>query len=289
MEKDKIFFGEAGLTSTSANHLCNLSKEMYKALDTTLNKMVLYTTKVKLISSSDESLINEGWNDDKVQKIPEYLNFIANLKSLIAWCREAISAKERLIKEADHYSYQDFDLEVPDAPVRQQPITQDDVIGSWNIKKRNRYYYLEALCATIGQAIHPDGSFSMERDQLNDVLSKPREVSGSGRDTVIYTRTPSCMPATVDEVFMKLQNTYRGYQAELNSMKHEVETTINNDAVAKNAKYAEEITIYNGKMEAINAEMVKLKKEAVIKAQNLKIVIPDSLKAVYDSVNSQGK
>ena len=289
MEKDKIFFGEVGLTSTSANYTANLAKEMYKALETSLRDAVLYTTKVKLISSSDESLINEGWNDDKVEKIPEHLNFIANLKSLIAWLREAIKAKERLIKEADAMSYADFGIEVPNAPKREMPLTEDEVISSWNIKRRNRYYYLEALCATIGGAIHPDGSFSMERDQLNDILSKPREVSGSGRDTVIYTRTPSCTPIVVDEVFMKLQNTYRGYQAELNSMKHEVETAINNDAVAKNAKYAEEITIYNGTMEAINAEMVKLKKEAVIKAQNLKIVIPDSLKSTFDSVNSQGK
>ena len=44
MEKDKIFFGEAGLTSTSANYTANLSKELYKALETKLHKMVLYTT-----------------------------------------------------------------------------------------------------------------------------------------------------------------------------------------------------------------------------------------------------
>ena len=62
MEKDKIFFGKVGLTSTSANYTANLSKELYKALETKLDKMVLYTTNVRLIGSSDDSLISEGWD-----------------------------------------------------------------------------------------------------------------------------------------------------------------------------------------------------------------------------------
>ena len=32
MQKDKIYFGENGLTSTSANHIANLAKEYYQTL-----------------------------------------------------------------------------------------------------------------------------------------------------------------------------------------------------------------------------------------------------------------
>jgi hypothetical protein len=70
---------------------------------------------------------------------------------LIAWLRESIKAKERLIKEAENTSYEDYGLEVPERPERAEYITEDDVIGMWSIKQRNRYYYLDTLCATIGQ------------------------------------------------------------------------------------------------------------------------------------------
>lgn len=37
MKKDEIFFGEQGLTTTSANHLANKAKEAYLALEQLLS------------------------------------------------------------------------------------------------------------------------------------------------------------------------------------------------------------------------------------------------------------
>ena len=46
MKKDTIFFSEdgKGLTSTSANHVANLAKEMISDLETSLEAMSLYST-----------------------------------------------------------------------------------------------------------------------------------------------------------------------------------------------------------------------------------------------------
>ena len=246
MEKDKIFFAESGLTSTSANYIANLAKESYRQVEQYLENVVFYTTTVKLLGSSSESLLNEGVST--VDDICDKLHYIASLKSLIAWIREALKAKTRLIEEAEDSSYEDFGIERPVSPTRESTITEDDVISSWNIKQRNRYYYLETLCAVLGEYIHPDGTLANEREQLHKILSKPRTVDGKGRDAILYTRMPSVDPEKVEDAFMNLQDTYRSYQAELNSIKHEIKSAVDKDNVEKNLRFNEAAKAYKAFM-----------------------------------------
>ena len=42
-------------------------------------------------------------------------------------------------------------------------------------------------------------------------------------------------------------------------------------------------------MAMLNAQLEEKRKQAVLAASNLKIIIPDSLKAIYERVNSLGK
>lgn len=287
MEKDKIFFGESGLTTTSANYTANMCKELYRGLEQELQAIVFYTTTVKLLDSSEVNLIREGVTT--VSDVKQKLHDIAQLKSLIAWLREAIKAKERLIKEAENTSYEDYGLEVPERPERAEYITEDDVIGMWGIKQRNRYYYLDTLCATIGQYIHPDGTFAKEREQLQKILHEPHKVSGSGRDTLLYNYTASVAPGNVEDSFMDLQQTYRGYQAELNSLKHQVQEAVQLDQATKNGQYSLELQNWQGQMAVIDAVLKEKRHQATVAAQNLKIIIPDSLKPIYEKVQKVGK
>lgn len=287
MEKDKIFFGESGLTSTSANYIANMAKEMYQNAESQLDSMVFYTTKVKLLGTSEEDLIRQGITNTKT--MPDVMKGIAECKALIAWLREAIKAKERLLAEANASSYEDYNIEVPNTPTRESYITEDYVISQWNIKRRNRYYYLEALCVTIGQYIHPGGVYANEREQLSKIIISPNDVQGNGRDTLIYSRTPSVPQEEVEDTFMSLQNTYREYQAELNSMKHEVFETLNQDKMKKDAEYAQKMKDYKNEMASIDAELLAKKREAVTAISNYKIIIPDSLKSTYEQIQALGK
>lgn len=287
MEKDKIFFGEAGLTSTSANYYANVAKEAYKLLENELFLMKLYTTEVSLIDSSEKKLLREG--DKDIASVESKLTEIAQLKSFIAWIREALSAKERLIKEASSKTYDDFGLTVPEKPEMEEVLTEDAVVSSWSIKQRNRYYYLEALCATIGGYIHPGNPFANERQEFLKILSQPNELKGNGRNTLLYTYTPSVTSSEVEEVFMHLQQVYRGYQAELNSMKYQVETVIQEDKATKNAVYSQRMRDYTNEMTVLNARLREFVHIATIEAQNLKIIIPDSLKPVFEKVQKMGK
>lgn len=303
MKKDEIFFGAQGLTSTSANHISNLSKEMYQQLEKELANVRFYNKYMTLIGTNTKDVICEGRNT--VSDFNEKLDRVAKLKSLIAWFREAISAKARIIREAENFSYEDFGIELPEPPVDEPPVkptylTEDDVIGTWGIKQRNRYYYLETLCAQYGKFIHPDGTFSNAREELYDRLNNPRTVSGNGRDTIVYVYEPSINTEEVESKFMELQNKHREFQAELNSMKHEIEQALDEDKRTKNLeyetaynnyriKYQAECDNFRHTMEAKAAELKSLKQTALQTVQALKIVIPDSLKAVYEEVSAQGK
>lgn len=287
MEKDKIFFGESGLTTTSANYIANLCKEAYQYLEEKLNSIQFYTQKIKLISSNESSLLSQGTND--IEDIPLALKEVASLKSLIAWLREAIKAKENLIKEAKNLSYEDFNIEVPVQPVCEETLTEDAYIASLNIKQRNRYYYLDTLCAVLGSYIHPNGAFSKARKKLREVMNHPTIVEGSGRDAIIYTSEQSIDFDVVEDTFMSLQQEYRSYQAELNSMKHQMETAIQEDRSKKSLVYQEAFAKWSYEMEKLNTELKIKKDKAIADAQALKIIIPDSLKPIYDKVKDLGK
>ena len=116
MEKDKIFFSpeNQGLTTTSANHIANLCKEAYMALEKELDEIQFVNSSVKLISSDSRNVLSEGITE--VDSLQPKLLRIAQLKSLIAWLREAIKAKERLISEAKNLTFADLDIETPITP-----------------------------------------------------------------------------------------------------------------------------------------------------------------------------
>ncbi len=297
MKSDMIFFGENGLTNTSANYIASLCKEHYQNVEQELSNIRFYNQRMSLIGNHDEQLISEGVNS--VADIAKKLDKVAKLKSLIAWLREAIKSKERLFDEVNRLTFEDCGFEIPEQPVapeRETYLTEDDVIGEWGIKQRNRYYYLETLCAQIGKYIHPDGVYSRERKKMYDIIHNPRTVTGSGRDTVVYHSIPSIEVQEVEDVYMALQNQYRSYQAELNGMKHEVEVALEKDKVAKDSVYKEKWAVYQKEYDAysqklvdLNNQLTVLKNERLAEVQKMKIIVPDSLKSVYEEVNALGK
>lgn len=285
MKKDEIFFGDNGLTSTSANFIANLSKEMYAGIEVELDHLHFYSTTVGLISGGQDRIIRNGVSslDDIEQKLKD----IAQLKSLIAWLREAISARDRLIEEV---KYCEFGIErIVPVPEMETSLTENDVIGAMSIKERNRYYQLETFCSTIGKFIHPDGVFNKERSKLHDVAVAPYSTSGEGTNMVVYAYAPTISPEEVDNKFAYLQQLYRENQAQLNSIKHQIETIVLKDAAEKNERYKVAYDEYHRKELARSIEIQNKRTAEIQRISNLKIVIPDSLKQIFEKVQSYGK
>lgn len=293
MEKDRIFFGETGLTATSANHIANIAKEFITNTEQEMEAVQFYTTSINLIGQDKESVLHIGSDAEFVKLIPQKLALVAEAKSLIAWLREAIKAKERLTNEVKAFSLKEYceshNIEQTKLPKREPELTEEEVIATYSIKDRNRFYALEAKAATIGKYIHPSGNYSEARKDLYKKLNSPKEVNGSGRDMVIRTFQPSVSAEEIDDVFFALQRLHRETQAELNAMKHKVELTIQQDAMEKQNIYNAEYQQYAAEQESLLNKLHRFKMEELKRVQALKIIIPNDLKDIYERMNKIGK
>ena len=291
MEKDKIFFAEDGLTTTSANYYANLAKENYTLVEQELNSVHFYKEEVSLLSGTTTNTLSNGI--DTTKGIEEKLDYIARYKSFIAWMREAIKSKERLIQEAQKLDVYDIapvlGITIPKKPLRKDVPSEDDIIATFNIKQRNRVYYLQTVCAEIGKYIHPTGAFADARKALQEVINHPSKLSGTGRDAILTTYTPSIGIAEVDNTFFELQNKQREYQAELNTIKHQIQMTIDEANRDADEKYSNEMNEYKNEMSLIDAKVSKYRNEQVRKAQALKIVVPEVFNDIFENLKKIGK
>lgn len=299
MQKDLVFFkkeGEEGvaLTSTSANHIANLAKEYIQGVETQLNNICFFNTEVALVGSvGGASTIQIGETSEVLNYLQPMLEAVAHAKSLIAWLREGIKAKENLIKDLQNIGLEDWCIEngltYPEAPNRGHVLTEVEYYASLPIKERNRYYQLETEAAVLGKYIHPDGHLSDARKELKDKLQHPHKVDGKGRDALIYTYTPTVDVAGVDNIFFELQKKHREIQAQLNAMKYSCEQAINESTSKVNSEYMVASQKYQAELKDIFAAFKTWNDEKSQEYSKLKIVIPHSLMGIYNTINGLGK
>lgn len=298
MQKDLVFFkkeGEEGvaLTSTSANHIANLAKEYIQGVETQLNNVCFFNAELSLVGSTGTSIIQTGGTSEVLNNLQSLLEGVAQAKSLIAWLREGIKAKENLMKDLQNIGLEGWcnenGLVYPEAPSRGHVLTEVEYYASLPIKERNRYYQLETEAAVFGKYIHPNGHLSDARKELKDKLQHPYEVDGKGRDALIYSYTPTVNVAEVDNVFFELQKKHREVQAQLNAMKYSCEQAINESTSKVNSEYMVASQKYQARLKEILGAFKTWNDEKSQEYSKLKIVIPNSLLGIYNTINSLGK
>ena len=299
MQKDLVFFkkeGEEGvaLTSTSANHIANLAKEYIQGVETQLNNICFFNVEVALVGSTGgASTIQTGESLEVLDSLQSLLEGVAQAKSLIAWLREGIKAKENLMKDLQTISLEGWCKEngiaKPEAPNYGHVLTEIEYYASLPMKERNRYYQLETEAAVLGKYIHPDGYLSDARKELKDKLQHPHKVDGKGRDALIYTYTPTVDVAEVDNVFFELQKKHREVQAQLNAMKYNCEQAINESTNKVNTEYMAASQKYQAELKDVLGAFKTWKDEKSQEYSKLKVVIPHSLMGIYNTINSLGK
>lgn len=299
MQKDLVFFkkeGEEGvaLTSTSANHIANLAKEYIQGVETQLNNICFFNVEVALVGNvGGSNTIQTGETSEVLDDLQSLLEGVAQAKSLIAWLREGIKAKENLMNDLQTIRLEDWCKEngvvKPESPNYGYVLTEAEYYASLPIKERNRYYQLETEAAVIGKYIHPEGHLSEARKELKDKIYHPHKVDGKGRDALIYTYTPTTSIALVDNVFYELQKKHREIQAQLNAMKHSCEQAINESTNKVNTEYMAASQKYQAELKDILGAFKTWKDEKSQEYSKLKIVIPRSLMGIYNTINGLGK
>lgn len=288
---NSVFLGKEGLTSTSANYLANLAKEQSKVITQKLDSIRFINKTVELISGSEAKWLIRGWSS--VSSLDKDLKQLSNLMAFCAWVREAIKEKDALTSKVAQMTLEEYtalvNKSMPVRPVVPKTVETKDIIKEMSIKERNEYYTLEAFAATFGQYIHPEGAISCAREELLQRLEEPNEVSGSGRDLVIYGYTNSLPLNEVEHCFVSLQNQYREYERRLNAIKASIKEEVNKRNLKSERDYATFLQEYNSAISELTQEMSIYVQEQTREIANLKIVIPDKLRDTYEYLNSLGK
>jgi len=290
---DNVFFGESGLTSTSANHVANLAKEFVQHIENELKTIKFIDTSVSLIGSNEKNILSEGACNEQILIIQDMLHSISQANSLIAWLREAIKAREEMLREVNGLTIEEWadmiGVTLPVQPTRKKVRTKEECIANRNIKERNKIYSLQAKAAVIGKYIHPDGKFAEARAELMEKLHDKHKISGNGRDTLLYHYQPSCSWEVIEKVFSQLQAEHREIQAELNGIYHVIEEEIREEQAKTMKEYKSANVEYNAKYQECYTEYQKHIEEEGARRAALKIIIPNELQEIYKRVNQLGK
>lgn len=290
MKKDEIYFGENGLTSTSANFVANQAKEYVQTLEEELKGTSFLDGQIGLVGGKSTSVCTGVRKLDYV--VPD-LDAIVQAHSLIAWLREALKAKQTLAQEVRNMNLEDWcksvGKEFPVAVQLEPTITEDEILATWSIKERNAYLALGARVATYGKFIHPSGQFANARKELKKRVNEPVTYTESGRDTLIKSYKPSMTVKAVDDKFFEIQSIWRKAQAELNGYSHKIQQIIDEDSNKKYAVYTKAMEARAQAYNVLNAEFAAYKEAETQRISQLKIIIPNDLQSIYNLVNSLSK
>ena len=288
---ENVFFGENGLTSTSANFIANQAKEYVESLKEYLSTTNFLDSTIELIGSGKETLSRQGFSSDEVKSIEEVLNTIVSAYSLIAWLREALKAKEDIgkqLREMDMYDWaKENNITLPEYPENVEKLSESKVIATWSVKDRNRYLTAQTFCSVYGKYIHPDGDFSKARKEFLNKRFNSIEYTECGSNTIIHRYTPTVDQSTIESTFKNLQFKWRENQAIVNSYKHKIDTEIQDDYVKRLAEYRNEYDRVSEELISIRAKYQGYIENKQKEASALKIIIPNDLKAIYNLVKEK--
>lgn len=283
---DSIYFGENGLTSTSANFIANQAKEVCQTIKEQLNNLSFVNGTIQLVGGEETSTSKGVTN---LKDIESMLQTICKYNSLIAWLREALKAKEKAANEVKALKIEDWakemGLDFPVEPKQEAYITEQDVLDTWSVKDRNRYLTLGTYVSVYGKFVHPKGPYADARKTLKEVLVNPVTYEENGRDTIIRKYRPSISTNEVDKEFFILQTTWRKYQAEYNAYAHKIQLAIDEDTNLKDTTFYQQAKDYTNAYKNLSAKFSAWKTKTLNEISRYKIIIPNDLVDIYKQVN----
>lgn len=297
---NSVFFGNEGLTSTSANFYANIAQEMIQAAQERLNNVKFFQVSVASIGGGEKQLMTVG--QKSLDFIKDDLEKVAAMNSFCAWVREAIKEKEGMIGKVSVTMLDDWaesqGIGLPEQPKYPEALpspTEETIIKSWDINKRNKFLRLEAFASTYGKYIHPKGAFSKARKEVHAAENCPIYKEGSGRDLILYYQDPTIEVEKVDNMFMSLQDTYRSYEKELNALKAELKEEVNKLSNTQEQEYREKMAEFKAKYDKYTSELGELrscfnswKTSEMERISKLKIALPKNLLDIFEEIRRQG-
>lgn len=291
-----IYFGEEGMTSTSATHVSAMANVMVQDIKQHLMGLRLYEKSIRVIGDAEVTV--ETVNNT-LPEIHDGVKQICKANALIAWLREAVKEREQAQKYIQEMTIDKWmeqqGIEKPAAPQPpQMPRINfqdyDTILDTGlTVKEYNRFVELNSALAVYGDMIHEKGLLTRQKSELQRIRQNPTEVKESGRDTIITTyRVDVNTDTDLDKLYTQLQSEYRQLQAEKNGIEAkfsnlamDYQTRKVDEWKAAKAQYDRDLTAVNSQLVSIDARMKEWKKQRLEELAALKIIIPNDLKALY--------
>ena len=286
MEQETNMFSNKGLTSSEANHICNVTKEIVKNLQ---------ASEIKLCTSS---VVKDGeiYPLDEFTRIDNWVDnvrTVGNLYSLSAWLKSAIKLKEQKIDRENNKTFEEKRINNTD--LLQKPSVPkmdfEDYLDTLTVKERNEYLTNEAKATHIGKFIH---SFDQIRSQIENF--QPTTLSQVKDEVLVVKNTRLYTKEELLEGFFQLQKDHRDAEKIVNLYKarhKDWKKLIFDDYLeackvveVENDRRIRELNIENEKN---RLDFEKQKRENVKQISALKILIPNDLQETLDYVNTFAK
>ena len=295
-----IYFGEEGLTSTSANHVSAMANVMVNDLKQHINGLRLYRKYIRVIGET-ETLVEE--RNDTLPEVIETVERISKANALIAWLREAIKERENALNDVNNTDINTYAkrtgyemIDRPTMPQEPRVNFQDYktmLDAGLTVKEYNRAMELNSTLAVLGEFVHEKGLLTKHKAELQRIAKNPVEVKESGRDTII-TRYEADDAAVIDEVYTELQARYRKLQAEKNGIDNKWSNMAAEYQMCRRAEYQTELNAWKAECAKWDAQYAELKdhwmtwkKQECDRIAALKIIIPKDLVNLYTELRDK--
>ena len=294
-----IYFGEEGLTSTSANHVSAMANVMVNDLKQHINGLRLYRKYIRVIGET-ETLVEE--RNDTLPEVIQTVERISKANALIAWLREAIKERENALNDVNNTDINTYAKRTGYDMIDRPTMPQEPSVNfsdyktmldaGLTVKEYNRAMELNSTLAVLGEFVHEKGLLTKHKAELQRIAKNPVEVKESGRDTIITTyKVDVNIGVDLDKLYTELQSDYRKLQAEKNGIEAkfsnlamEYQTRKMEEWKAAKAQYDRDLTRVNSELVGIQTLMQEWKKQRLEELAALKIIIPNDLKALYKSL-----
>lgn len=290
---NKVFFGEDGITPSSADYLCSLAKEIIDEDIEELKSASFVEKTVQIIGSNSIPLTaSEGKEEDWVNKVNERVHRVMEMHGLINWFKEALAVLKAEETHWDTYTFYNWCTEI--AHIRIDTVVQRvgpepvliDAEGTFNTEERFKRLSTKTCCDVIGSLI---SDISNARKELHERMANPVEMTGDGVNLVITNYKATVHAPIVEDLFMTL----RAEQRKLNQCMEAYNTKdkeILNDLHDRYQHLVRKATAeYNTELDALHVKYEEFRKAQIENTKKLLIIVPKALQPTVDYLNSLTK
>lgn len=292
------FFAGKGISMSDANTVAGKAGDIADQVSRLLNQTGSF---IKTTELDGKVVVLQ--KPKKIENLDEISRRDGELYGLKAYLMEAIKAKNGLIDylkvvpledfaEEDE-EFDKFDTKEDRAPERKNA-TENTVLQDWSLEERADYYLLEARVAHLGKKIHPGGMLDKIAEESFEGIRYEKEELNSGKGgtkTHVAEVTSVYTPQEAQTVFYGLHDERRELEKGLNYFKARLKNELNAKQIEAEKKFSEKLDEFNELQKKKRERNEKLRSvfqsrrlEYVREASDLKILVPDNLKEIYDFV-----